>query len=99
MVYVSYIPETEAFTAANIDAVWSNVAVRGVDSPCSRCLWFWLIARRRVIVAELFSMSLNNKTKIKGLIEIISNAAEYETIAIRHHEDSLLKQVGRAQKL
>ena len=38
-------------------------------------------------------MSLNNKTKIRGLIEIISNAAEYESVPIRHHEDSILKQV------
>ena len=38
-------------------------------------------------------MSLNNKTKIRGLIEIISNAAEYEAVPIRHHEDSILKQV------
>ena len=44
---------------------------------------------------ECFSMSLNNKTKIKGLIEIISNAAEYETIPIRHHEDALLRQLGQ----
>ncbi|XP_054766386.2 U5 small nuclear ribonucleoprotein 200 kDa helicase-like [Lytechinus pictus] len=43
---------------------------------------------------ELFSMSLNNKTKIKGLIEIISSAAEYENIPIRHHEDSMLKQLS-----
>nr|XP_009857905.1 U5 small nuclear ribonucleoprotein 200 kDa helicase [Ciona intestinalis] len=42
---------------------------------------------------ELFSMSLNAKTKIRGLIEIISNAAEYESIPIRHHEDSTLKQL------
>ena len=42
---------------------------------------------------ELFSMSLNAKTKTKGLVEIISNAAEYEGILIRHNEDSLLKQV------
>jgi pre-mRNA-splicing helicase BRR2 len=42
---------------------------------------------------ELFSMSLNAKTKIRGLIEIISNAAEYESIPIRHHEDSILKQL------
>jgi hypothetical protein len=40
-------------------------------------------------------MSLNSKTKVKGLIEIISNAAEYEAIPIRHHEDALLKQVGQ----
>ena len=46
------------------------------------------------VAAELFSMSLNSKTKVKGLIEIISNAAEYEAIPIRHHEDSLLKQVS-----
>ncbi len=39
-------------------------------------------------------MSLNSKTKIKGLIEIISNAAEYESIPIRHNEDSILKQVS-----
>ncbi|RWS27216.1 U5 small nuclear ribonucleoprotein 200 kDa helicase-like protein, partial [Leptotrombidium deliense] len=42
---------------------------------------------------ELFSMSLNSKTKIRGLIEIISSAAEYEHIPIRHHEDSILKQL------
>lgn len=43
---------------------------------------------------ELFSMSLNAKTKTKGLVEIISNAAEYEGILIRHNEDGLLKQVS-----
>uniref|UniRef100_A0A452IEJ5 Activating signal cointegrator 1 complex subunit 3 n=1 Tax=Gopherus agassizii TaxID=38772 RepID=A0A452IEJ5_9SAUR len=31
-------------------------------------------------------------TKVRGLIEIISNAAEYENIPIRHHEDNLLRQ-------
>ena len=40
-------------------------------------------------------MSLNAKTKVKGLIEIISNAAEYESIPIRHHEDQVLKQVRK----
>lgn len=40
-------------------------------------------------------MSLNAKTKIRGLIEIISNAAEYKNIPIRHHEDTLLRQVSR----
>ncbi|KAK6185571.1 hypothetical protein SNE40_007775 [Patella caerulea] len=43
---------------------------------------------------ELFSMSLNNKTKIKGLLEIIANAAEYEHIPIRHGESSILKQLS-----
>jgi pre-mRNA-splicing helicase BRR2 len=39
-------------------------------------------------------MSLNAKTKVKGLIEIVSNAAEYEEIPIRHHEDSVLRQLA-----
>ncbi|NWS50134.1 U520 helicase, partial [Probosciger aterrimus] len=44
---------------------------------------------------ELFSMSLNAKTKVRGLIEIISSAAEYENIPIRHHEDNLLRQLAQ----
>jgi len=43
---------------------------------------------------ELFSMSLNNKTKIKGLIEIVANAAEYENLPIRHGETAIMKQFG-----
>ena len=43
---------------------------------------------------ELFSMSLNNKTKLKGLLEILSSAAEYEGIPIRHKEDTLLRQLA-----
>jgi len=31
---------------------------------------------------ELFSMSLNNKTKIRGLIEIIAAAAEFEDMQV-----------------
>ncbi len=42
---------------------------------------------------ELFSKSLASKTKIKGLLDIVANAAEYERIPIRHHEDNILKQV------
>jgi len=44
---------------------------------------------------ELFSVSLNNKTKIRGLIEIISSAAEYVNIPIRHHEDNILRQLAQ----
>uniref|UniRef100_A0AAQ5YTI1 Activating signal cointegrator 1 complex subunit 3 n=1 Tax=Amphiprion ocellaris TaxID=80972 RepID=A0AAQ5YTI1_AMPOC len=47
---------------------------------------------------ELFSMSLNAKTKVRGLIEIISNAAEYKNIPIRHHEDALLRQVNKPHR-
>ncbi len=39
-------------------------------------------------------MSLNDKTKLKGLLEILSAAAEYESLPIRHKEDSLLRQLS-----
>lgn len=42
---------------------------------------------------DLFSLSLNAKTKIRGLIEIISNAEEYENIPIRHREDGIFQQL------
>ena len=45
---------------------------------------------------ELFSVSLNAKTKLRGLIEIISSAYEYERLPIRHHEEATLKQVCEA---
>ncbi|KRT82021.1 helicase, partial [Oryctes borbonicus] len=44
---------------------------------------------------ELFSLSLNNKTKIRGLLEIISSAAEYEDIPVRHHEDNILRSLAQ----
>ena len=40
-------------------------------------------------------MSLNNKTKLRGLVEILSSAAEYEGLPIRHKEDHLLKQLAQ----
>ena len=42
----------------------------------------------------MFSRSLNSKTKLRGLLEILSSAAEYEGLPIRHKEDALLRQLG-----
>lgn len=44
---------------------------------------------------ELFSLSLNNKTKIRGLLEIISAAAEYESVPVRQREENLLKSLSQ----
>ncbi|KAG9299631.1 hypothetical protein G9A89_020802 [Geosiphon pyriformis] len=45
------------------------------------------------ITVEMFSMSLNAKTKIRGLLEIVASAAEFESIPIRHHEDKILRAI------
>ena len=43
---------------------------------------------------ELFSMSLTSKTKIRGLIEIVAAAAEFEELTIRHGEDGILRSLS-----
>ncbi|XP_015119554.1 putative U5 small nuclear ribonucleoprotein 200 kDa helicase [Diachasma alloeum] len=44
---------------------------------------------------ELFSLSLNNKTKIRGLLEIIAAAAEYENVPVRQREENLLRSLAQ----
>ncbi|GBP32714.1 Putative U5 small nuclear ribonucleoprotein 200 kDa helicase [Eumeta japonica] len=43
---------------------------------------------------ELFSLSLTSKTKIRGLLEIISSAAEYSDLCIRHREENIIKALA-----
>ncbi|XP_058793100.1 U5 small nuclear ribonucleoprotein 200 kDa helicase [Phymastichus coffea] len=43
---------------------------------------------------EMFDGSLNAKTKIRGLLEIISSAAEYEGIPVRQREENLLRSLA-----
>lgn len=45
------------------------------------------------VTVETFSASIKETTKLKGLLEIVSSAHEFETIPIRHHEDSLLERI------
>jgi len=48
----------------------------------------------RYTTIELFQSSLAAKTKLKGLIEILSSASEYEGIPIRHGEERFLRRLG-----
>lgn len=43
---------------------------------------------------ELFALSLTSKTKVRGLLEIISSAAEYDSVPIRQNEDMLLEPLS-----
>ena len=38
-------------------------------------------------------MSLTEKTKLRGLVEILSSAAEYESLPIRHKEENVMQQL------
>jgi pre-mRNA-splicing helicase BRR2 len=45
------------------------------------------------ITMQTFLLSLNEKTKLKGILEIVTSATEFESIQIRRHEDSLLRRI------
>lgn len=45
------------------------------------------------LTLETFAMSLGEKTKLRGLLQIVAAAAEYDELPIRHHEESLLRRV------
>lgn len=45
------------------------------------------------LTCDTFNLSLTEKTKLKGLLEIVSSADEFEHIAIRHREDLLLRKI------
>ena len=47
----------------------------------------------RYTTLELFSSSLTEKTKMKGLIEILCSSTEFEDLEIRHTEEKMLKQI------
>lgn len=41
----------------------------------------------------IFNESLTEKTKLRGLLEIVSAATEFESIPIRHHEEVVLRKI------
>jgi pre-mRNA-splicing helicase BRR2 len=45
------------------------------------------------ITMQTFLLSLSGRTKLKGILEIITSATEFESIQIRRHEDSLLRRI------
>jgi pre-mRNA-splicing helicase BRR2 len=45
------------------------------------------------ITMQTLLLSLSARTKLKGILEIVTSATEFETIQIRRHEDSLLRRI------
>jgi hypothetical protein len=42
-------------------------------------------------VTVVYTLSLKEHTKPKGVLEVVSSSAEFDTIPIRRHEDALLR--------
>lgn len=45
------------------------------------------------VTIDVFNMSLKGRTKLKGLLEIVSSAAEFEDLPIRQHEEMILRRI------
>jgi len=45
------------------------------------------------VTVEVYTLSLKERTKMKGLLEVVSSSAEFESIPIRRHEDALLHRI------
>ncbi|PNP40302.1 hypothetical protein TGAMA5MH_07780 [Trichoderma gamsii] len=45
------------------------------------------------ITMQTFLLSLTARTKLKGILEIVTSATEFEYVQVRRHEDSLLRRI------
>lgn len=45
------------------------------------------------ITMQTFLLSLNARTKLKGVLEIVTSATEFESIQIRRHEERILRRI------
>ncbi|KAK5987308.1 Activating signal cointegrator 1 complex subunit 3-like 1 [Cladobotryum mycophilum] len=45
------------------------------------------------ITMQTFLLSLSARTKLKGILEIVTSATEFESIQVRRHEDNLLRRI------
>lgn len=45
------------------------------------------------ITMQTFLLSLTGRTKLKGMLEIVTSATEFETIQMRRHEDHILRRI------
>ena len=45
------------------------------------------------ITMQTFLLSLNGKTRMKALLEIVTSATEFESIQLRRHEDAILQRI------
>ncbi|KAJ5085699.1 hypothetical protein N7532_010470 [Penicillium argentinense] len=45
------------------------------------------------ITMQTFLLSLSSRTKLKGILEIVTSATEFESIQMRRHEDHILRRI------
>ncbi|KAL7418739.1 Pre-mRNA-splicing helicase BRR2 [Cryptotrichosporon argae] len=88
--YLSELVETTVSELENSDCIIVQDDMDLLPNNLGMIASFYYIS---YITVETFSASIKETTKLKGLLEIVSSAHEFETIPIRHHEDILLERI------
>ena len=57
------------------------------------CIDNFLILLLLDVTVEVYTLLLKERTKLKGLLEVVSSSAEFKTIPIRQHENALLRRI------
>lgn len=88
--YLSELVETTLSDLVTSDCIIVQDEMDTLPNNLGMIASFYYIS---YVTVETFSASIKETTKLKGLLEIVSSAHEFETIPIRHHEDSLLERI------
>jgi len=88
--YLSELVETTINDLVESDCIIVEDEMITVPNNLGMIASFYYIS---YVTVETFSASIKETTKLKGLLEIVSSAHEFETIPIRHHEDTLLERI------
>lgn len=83
--------DTSAINLGMICCTFNHSRLRssGVDRSPPRTAFYYI----SYLTVETFSLSLRERTKLKGLLEIVASATEFESLPIRQHEDVILQRI------
>lgn len=70
-------------------AAYYNISCEYIIPSCPRLV----INLLPDVTVEVYTLSLKERTKLKGLLEVVASSAEFETIPIRRHEDVVLRRI------
>ncbi|CAK5277379.1 unnamed protein product [Mycena citricolor] len=45
------------------------------------------------VTVEIYTLSLKDNTKLKGILDVVASSTEFESIPIRRHEEALLRRI------
>ena len=89
-----YLSELVESTLADLERA-RCVAVDDMDVSALNLGIIAAYYRVAYTTVELFSTALTERTRVRGLLEILAAATEYDTVPVRHHEAAALRRAAQ----